>query len=94
MKKYLIKASDNSMLVVNHWLDMMDATATLLDEGLGVSIKVIDENAEADNLKVWQRASGRYWMRYTETTPWRGMSVRWPACQIWSSTMTSLASCT
>lgn len=50
MKKYLIKASDNSMLVVNHWLDMMDATATLLDEGLEVSIKVIDENAEADNL--------------------------------------------
>ncbi len=50
MKKYLIKASDNSMLVVNHWLDMLDTIATLLDDGLEVSVKVIDENAEADNL--------------------------------------------
>lgn len=50
MKKYQIKASDNSMLVVSHWLDMMDAIATLLDDGLEVSVKVVDANSETDNL--------------------------------------------
>lgn len=38
------------MLVVNHWLDMLDAMASLLDDGLEVSVKVIDENTKTDNL--------------------------------------------